>query len=298
MIQQIRLLLIGALFGMHAQAQPLLWSSDAGQTNFDSSGNAMDAGFLFELGSFSVGFQPSSGNVEEWAGHWVAADSTSYNTTDKRFNRLYEVTGNPAPFTVGGEAWVMGTRVDVTGTERILFRKTDWKWPAPNPLAPIPLQWNAKLADQVVLGTVDADGSPFLMQTVRTQSYAQWQMVELMGEDEDGVGEDADQDGAANELEFALGTSPTDAGEAPEILMEIVEVDGMDYLQVRVPRRIDREAMVVVEVSGNLTDWDSGPGFTTVVSEAADLLLVRDLTSKAESGGRRFARVRVSLPGM
>lgn len=280
------------------QAQPILWASDSGQTNRDSTGALMDSGFLFELGSFSGGFQPTAGNVGEWAGRWVVADSTGYNSTDQRFNRLHEVTANTAPFTVGAAAWIMGTKVGPTGTERILFRKSTWTWPTPNPINPVPLQWNAKLADQVVLGTVDADGSPFLMKAARTQSYAQWQMVELMGEDEDAAGEDADNDGAANELEFAFGTSPTDGSEVPEIMVEIVELGVMDYLQVSVPRRIDREAMVVVEVSGNLTDWDSGPGFTTVVSDAADLLLVRDLTSEAESGGRRFARVRVSLMGM
>lgn len=279
------------------QAQPILWSSDSGQTNFDSAGALMDSDFVFELGSFSGGFVPTAGNVVEWSGHWVVADSTNYNTTDKRFNSVYEVMENTAPFTVGAPAWIMGTRGGPAGTERILFRESGWTWPTPSPLNPVTLQWNAKLADQVVLGSVDADGSPFLMQSVKTRSYAQWQTTALVGETEIGSGEDPDEDGASNILEFAFGTSPTSAGEIPSMSLEIVDVSGMDYLQLRVPRLRGREVTLVVQVSGDLTSWDSGEAFTTVVTDEANLLVVRDLTSKSTSGGRRFARVKVSLPG-
>lgn len=282
--------------GASLNAQPLSWFCDPGQMNRGSGGAEMDAGFRFELGVFRDGFQPTATNVVRWAQYWNPADSVDYKPGERRFNRLFEVGNNAAPFTAGAPAWIMGIRESSVGSERILFRGSTWNWPVVNSMNPVPVQWNTARADRIVLGEVNPAGDPHLMQSAGTRSYDQWAAVELPAEAESGAVEDPDQDGLPNLLEFVFGTLPTGHGPRPAVTVVVTGIDGRSYQEMHVPRVPDREAELVVEVSGDLYLWESGPGKTVVVTDSPEQLVVRDLTPLEDSGPTRFMRLRVFTP--
>ena len=51
--------------------------------------------------------------------------------------------------------------------------------------------------------------------------------------------------------------------------LSLVDVGGVKYLQIRIPRRIDHPAALVVEVSADLVHWNSGAAHTAVVEDSA-----------------------------
>lgn len=282
------LCLAGCFSCIRLNAEVISWFSDGNKINLTAAGAPMDAGFQFELGVFSGGFVPTPLNVSEWPAHWVAADSTSYNATTHRFAGQWTVTNNISPFLIGAAAWIFGHRTTPTGTDRILLRNTQWIWPAPDPLNPIPTEWNAATANQVVLGNVVSGGSPFLMKAARGQTFTQWQTELLTGEPLAGPGDDPDGDGSSNLLEYVFGTPPKSAG--PPTATPVTLAGG--HVQIIIPRRPDRPARLTVEVSGNLSDWQSGPTVTQVVDDGAAALIVRDLVPVDPVHPRRFMRLK------
>jgi hypothetical protein len=268
-------------------AEIISWFSDANKINLDGAGLPMDAGFQFELGVFSGGFAPTSQNVSQWSAHWVAADSTTYNAGTQRFAEQFLVTQNVAPFLVGAQAWISGRRTTPTGTDRILIRNT------PDPLNPLATEWNAAAANVVVLGSLNGGGPPFLMKSATTQTFAQWQAEHLAGEPLNGPGDDPDQDGSSNLLEFVFGTLPKSAG-APTATPVILSGG---HLQITIPRRIDHLANLTVEVSENLSDWRSGPAATQLVDDGEAVLVVRDLVPLDPVHPKRFMRLKAEPAG-
>ena len=89
-----------------------------------------------------------------------------------------------------------------------------------------------------------------------------------------GPGDDPDGDRSANLLEFIFGTPPTAAGPPTDTP---VTLSG-GHVQITIPRRADRTAVLTVEVSGNLADWQSGRAATQIVDDEEAFLVVRDLT--------------------
>ena len=77
---------------------------------------------------------------------------------------------------------------------------------------------------------------------------------------------------------------------------EVVTLAGQRYLQITIPRRSDHPALLTVEVSSDLTTWNSGPTFTEVVSDTPAALVVRDLTPLGTGTPRRFMRLHAELP--
>jgi hypothetical protein len=277
------------LAGPRLEAGTIAWFSDPLQTNLDGSQVPMDAGFHFELGVFSDGFVPTRQNVTQWAARWVAAGSTDYQPATRRFTGLQAVADNNSPFLAGTRAWIFGYRVTPTGTDMILLRNTAWLWPAPDPFNPIPLEWNVAAADQVVLGSLGTGGSPFLMRSARVQFFTQWQAELLAGEPLAGPRDDPDGDGSPNLLEFVFGTPPMSAG--PPAATPVTLPGG--HLQMAIPRRADRPALLTVEVSGDLSDWRSGEAATQIVEDGASVLVVRDLTASGPFHPARFMRLKV-----
>jgi hypothetical protein len=277
-----------------ASAETINWYSPP-RTNLTSSDQNMDAGFQFELGVFSGGFVPTANNISQWTSNWVPAQSAPYNATTKVFDSNFTVTGNTAPFTVGAKAYIWGRSTGANQDEWILFRKSTWTWPAPNPFSPFPLTWDTAEADQVLLGAINASGTPFLMKSGSVSSYTQWQTANLTGELLDEPADDPDLDSFENLLEFILGTSPTQAGAPTPTPVSFVDVSGLSYLQISVPRLRNRLATVVVEVSNDLVNWDSGDTYTTEVSNTANLLVVRDNTASVPGQPRRFMRLKATL---
>jgi len=276
-----------------AHGNKLSWFCDEADDKLDSYGQPMNAGYEFQLGVFDAGFEPSAANITSWFAHWNPADSAQYDPGKTRFAGFYEVEDNPAPFLVNAKAWVFGRRTSETGSEWILFRKATWLWPAPDQMNPFTIDWNAKDADIVVIGTIHSSGSPFLMKSASVRSYAQWQTAHLAEEPLNSPNDDPDADGTPNLLEFAFGTSPT-AANAPVATPVVLDENG--HPVITIPRRLDHLANYLVEVSGNLVDWQSGPAHTEILQNDAAALRVRDLTPLSPSNPKRFIRLKVTLP--
>jgi hypothetical protein len=265
-----------------------------GQGNLTSSGQPMDGAFQFNLGLFANGFTPTRANIHQWAAMWNPAMTGNYNPSTKVFDEIHTVLSNPVPFLPGASAYVWGRRTTPVGDEWILFRKSDWLWPSPNPMNPFPLDWNAAQADQVILGSINGPGH--LMKSESVVSYSQWRIAALEGEPLNGPDDDPDHDGVPNLLEFVFGLPPLQAGPHPEIGVSIVAVSGQNYLRASIPRVRSRLADLTVMVSSDMLLWYSGPEHTVGVSSDETSLVVRDLTPLSAGEGRRFIKLRAVLP--
>jgi hypothetical protein len=289
---RICLLIVGLLAARSVRGETINWYCSPQKVNLTGGGQPMDAGFQFQLGVFASGFIPTAGNASEWAAHWVTAKATSYNPTTKAFEELFTVTGNAAPFSVGARAYVWGRSTSVGNDEWILFRNSSWTWPAPNPSDPFATEWNAASANEVILGSIDSDGSPYLMKSELVYSYPQWRGVQLAGEPSNGPDDDPDGDGVSNALEFVFGTLPMVPGPSSLATTSFIEISGQNYLQLAMPRLRNRLARLTVQVSPDLTQWTSGDAFTAVMEDSAAALVVRD---KVAGAARRFMRVKAEV---
>lgn len=278
----------------------ITWNSEANKVNRTSAGQLMDAAFRFELGVFADGFEPRQDNVAEWAAHWTAAQRRPYDASNKRYSGSHNPPGNEGPFAVDAPAYVWGFRGNGTNNEWILFRADGWKWPYIDPFLPAPSfeEWFAKDATAVV-GQIHASGSPFLMKSASVANAApppttwdQWRVDHLTGETLDQPGDDPDRDGTPNLLEFVFGTLPR-AANAP-VATPLSLVSG--HLQIAIPRRVDHQATLIVEVSSDLQTWRSGPAHTATVSDTLSAWVVSDLTPIGGANPQRFLRLRAVLP--
>ncbi len=297
-------LLLPLLLTGNLRAENVSWSSTAGgATNLTSAGQPMSQSFRFEVGVFANGFIPTSNNTDSWTANWVPADRTTYNSTTHLFSSAFVIENNYAPFTVGAKAYIWGFSGSSAAGEWILFRNTDWKWVAPNPFDPLGLTWEVASVNEVILGTVNPAGSPFLMRsaavntvTAPSVSWAEWQAEFLVGNPLNGPTDDPDGDLIPNLLEFVYGTSPVNANAPATNAVSIVESGGKNYLEMSVPRLKDRSATLVVEVSGDLQTWFSGTSASEVILSDPAVWIVRDRTPIDPANPRRFMRVRASLP--
>lgn len=107
---------------------------------------------------------------------------------------------------------------------------------------------------------------------------------------------DFDQDGQTNLLEYGLRSTPTSGVNDSLHTIVLERVGVLDYLTATITKPFGEEGLVYsMEVSGNLSQWDSGPGFTTVLVDNAATFKIRD-DMFLTVGGRRFARIIVSRP--
>jgi len=291
-----------AMFLSPLGAREIQWYCDSSSVNLTSDGSAMDAGFQFELGVFDNSFSPTMLNMEDWAANWRPAQRVDYNPASQFFDSEHTVSDNDPPFIWGQDAYIWGWRINGNQTEWILFRDTTWNWPEADPFNFTPLDWNAKDATPVI-GWIDADGSPFLMKSDAVSgaaspatSWEQWRGKELAGEPLDGPNDDPDKDGTPNLLEFVFATDPLAPGAPVDTPVEVVTVGDDRFAQITIPRRVEHPAVLTVEVSSDLTVWNSGPAHTLTVSEVADEWIVRDLTPLSPSAPARFMRLKAMLP--
>jgi hypothetical protein len=289
---RICLLIVGLLAARSVRGETINWYCPAQKVNVTSTGQPMDAGFQFQLGVFADGFIPTAGNASEWATHWVAADTTGYNPATKAYDDLITVSSNASPFSVGAKAYVWGRSILPGHDEWILFRNNTWTWPAPDPMSPFFTEWNAASANEVVLGSIDSDGDPHLMKSEAVYTYSQWRDVQLAGEPLNGTNDDPDGDEVTNALEFVFGTSPTVPGLSSLATTSFIEISGQNYLQLAMPRLRNRLAKLTVQVSADLTHWNSDDAFTAVMEDSAAALVVRD---KVAGAARRFMRVTAEV---
>lgn len=282
------------LAGAASHAETIKWFSPAGAVNLTGSDAAMGAAFNFELGVFNGNFVPTASNVAQWAANWVPAQRIAYNVPNKRFDGQFTVVNNNAPFTVGKAAYIWGFQTGAASSEWILFRNPDWTWPAPNPMDPFGIDWNAATATALI-GSINAGGSPFLMKSAAVTTWQQWRDSELAGESQNGPNGDPDHDGTSNLLEFVFGTPPRQVGAPPATSVVIVTSNSQQFQQISIPRRMDRLAALTVQVSPDLTSWASGPAATLVISDTPAALVVRDLTPLGAGAPGRFMRLKAEL---
>ncbi len=266
------------------QAKTINWYCPQ-KSNLTSTGQNMDSGFQFQLGVFTGGFIPSASNMTDWLSHWAPAQVASYNSATKAFDTNFTVLTNTTPFTVGAKAYIWGRRIGATGDEWILFSKSDWTWPAPDPTSPTSVFWSTAAANQVVLGNVVAAGDPFLMKSEAICSFTQWQNAQSASLAPNG-----------NTLnpsfsDFVFGIQPG-SGATPVTPTALVSVAGQQFLQISIPRVRNHLATVSVEVSDDLQTWTSGDSYTTEVENTATALIVRDQSTIDPTRPSRFMRVK------
>lgn len=131
--------LIALLFVFGAEAacsQTLNWASLSGSTIVDSKGDPLNTTFLFQLGTFDVGFMPNNTNIGQWTAKWHVFDTAaySYNTTDLGyFTGTEDVQDVPAYASMfeGMKAYLW-VRND-TQTEHFLASASTWTFPIKDP---------------------------------------------------------------------------------------------------------------------------------------------------------------------
>ena len=311
MVDVMNLKLIGLgcgmlwLGGSPVHANRIYWYALAGNANQTQNGMPMGGGFNFELGAFKSGFAPTLANRSQWAANWVAKQRVPYAVATGDFGSLCLVEDNISPFSIGAAAWVWGFQGGVGSSEWILYRQSTWTWPAPDPMNPNPIFWNTANASALIgqINTTGDQGQPVLMRSATVTdavspptSWTQWQAAELAGEPLNGPLGDPDLDGVVNLLEYVFGTSPKKAGAPIATPVELVTVDGQDFLQIRIPRRPDHPALLTVQVSSDLIQWASGAAVTQVIENSPAALVVRDLTPVGTNGHQRFMRLQADLP--
>ena len=130
---------------------------------------------------------------------------------------------------------------------------------------------------------------------VHDSLFDQWRGANFGGQAMTNTGlaaADFDGDGIPNLVEYAFGSNPAQPGQTTPTLA----IEG-GYLTLTVNRSMDMPADVTwrAEVSSDLATWQSGPSFTTTVTDNASILKVRD-NLPAGNGPRRFLRLRLSRP--
>ena len=91
-----------------------------------------------------------------------------------------------------------------------------------------------------------------------------------------------------------MGTSPTKPGAPPVTPLGWASVSNQSFLQITIPRRADHPANLEVEVSSDLVNWHSGPGYTVEMSNNTDALVVRDASPYGPETTKRFMRLKVT----
>jgi len=113
---------------------------------------------------------------------------------------------------------------------------------------------------------------------------------------------DPDGDGIANLMEYALNLDPNVPGVIGLPVQGTTNVGGNDYLTLTYTRvKSATDISYVVEVSGDLVTWNSGPSYTATVSVTdnpdgiTQTVVVRDLVPMG-SATSRFIRLKITQP--
>jgi hypothetical protein len=301
-LRRLQFLLLLILLSTSRGAQ-INFNSTASLTadiNRSSTGQPWDANYLMDLGVFDAGFVPTTSNLSEWAQHWHTAMRVTYNTKFRAFTGSHLVTTNTGVFTIGAKAylWVFNPRG--LGGEWLLVTADTWLWPDGSDDMAHPLSWSVAGGTQVVAGQVNP-GNAIHMRSISAgtaqppmQNYAGWAASRFtIGTAASLPEEDPDHDGISNRMEFALGLEPLVAnGSSSMPAMGLALVNGVNCLQVVVPRRADRQVNYSVEASEDLSSWSRSTAEVLVVSTSITQLAYCDAFPYG-SRGRRFIRVTV-----
>ena len=124
--------------GSRCFSQNLNWGGPAFSDFADSAGNTLDNTFVFELGAFSGGFEPTASNVDSWFDHWQVFDRAFYNSPHL----------SPGALSFEGLSaflWVRKGDEPVEGSEWLLTRADAWVFPTAVPGCcdeGLPVEWS------------------------------------------------------------------------------------------------------------------------------------------------------------
>jgi hypothetical protein len=180
-VTRLRTILIAALSLLCAdwgQSRTISWGTSVGDILLDSSGSALDAGMIFELGSFGT-FVPTGTNLDLWAANWKPFDRAVSNdgwSAPAQFVTSYATlqsdgTSSSSPplpsftFATGEQAyfwaykssqafgpgleWALVTNDATNGTA------DDWKFPEHSGQGSLTLDWRLSDATTVVFGALN-----------------------------------------------------------------------------------------------------------------------------------------------
>jgi len=114
-----------------------------------------------------------------------------------------------------------------------------------------------------------------------------------------GPGDDPDGDGLSSLLEYSVaGGNPATANAGIRPVLSKTTDSDSEYATLTVNKNLTATGIsYLVEVSGDLSTWNSGPTNTTQVSApGANPLVVRDNTALGTAPGQRFIRLRILQP--
>ena len=285
--------LLSLLALLTASAERISWGSLPGQDHVTTSGQPLNAGFQFELGAFAKGFVPTAENTVDWSRHWIPVQRTRFNPASRWFTSLVSVPLKDSPLQAGDPVYVWGFSGSESAGEWTLFRSERWVWPKANPANPIPLQWFAKDATQIVLGSIRlTDGQLRLTTASVTGSlppvttWTQWLSESIEHGGRNPTLEDA--------VDFALGRDPSmvRAAAPTRWLQPTLQTrSGQEFLEIRVPRRRDRPVHWRIEVSDDCATWRPASMDCEVVDAGPEALVVRQTAPTSSSTCPRFLRV-------
>ena len=288
-----------------AKGGQIFWSSERLATNVTSSGSPIaGVGFEFELGGFSDGFQPTSGNVDDWAEHWVPVARTAYHAQYGSFAGVIRIDGGEVA-TAGerGYMWGFSTKDRSPEAEWILMSHSEWCWPASDDGIAAPLEWTTNGATEVIVGSVNPGPGIHLQTAAPFSSDARrhpdlWLATHALdGVDDSQIWDaDVDGDGSSNLLEYAAGTDPRNGASRPRVSGMIARYEDGDAMTLTFDKNPESKVHYLIETSTDLKRWADGDGDVAVVESTPERLVVRELdTLRTGESPERFLRLRARL---
>lgn len=146
-------------------------------------------------------------------------------------------------------------------------------------------------------GTASANDT-FVLTVIDGMTLSSWRQTYFSSTANSGDGADLndfDFDGRVNLMEYALGSLPNNSTITNDPVIATEPFSGQSYLTLTITKPAGITGITyLVEVSNSLNGWNSGPTNTTVITDNATTLKVRDNTPA--SGGQRFIRLKVTNP--
>ncbi len=167
------------------QARTIEWGNAVGDTVVNSQGVALDATYIFELGSFGS-FVPNELNLDLWAANWkafdraVAPELDGWDSVLGFFSSSATLEGDftssespPLPsytFAEGEQAYIWvynGLSIDALTEWALVTNNSldgnsadDWLFPAPGGKTDMPLEWRLSNASNVGFGGLNDEEGP------------------------------------------------------------------------------------------------------------------------------------------
>jgi hypothetical protein len=169
--------------------------------------------------------------------------------------------------------------------------------------------WNATGANTLTITAANASGTGSALLTVLVQTpYSAWQAGIFGGSnlvDSSISGDTADPagDGIPNLMKYALNLNPFANGVAGLPVESIVTTGSGNYLALTYTQVISAvDVTYTVQVSDDLQNWNTGPGYTTAPSATnnadgvTQTVTVQDVTPVGNGNPPQFIRLQVTGP--